>query len=88
MQRLPLRPPLQIKAETVVVQDKEIVEAKVAKAVVKVVHLVAIIATKLLLLNSMTKSYTLTAVLKWLRVVVVLISQLSLLPVTAKAESA
>jgi hypothetical protein len=75
MQRLPLRPPLQIKAEIVVVQDKEIVVVKVAKAVVKVAHLVAIIATKLLLLNSMTKSYTLTAVQKWLKVVVVLISR-------------
>jgi hypothetical protein len=88
MQRQRPRPPLQIKAEIVVVQAKEIVEAKVAKAVVKVAHLVVIIATMLPLLNSMTKSSTLTAVLKWLRVVVVLISLLSSLLVTGKVASA
>jgi hypothetical protein len=86
MQRLPLRPPLQIKAEIVVA--KEIVVVKVAKAVVKVAHLVAIIATTPLLLNSMTKSYTLIAVPKWLKVDVVLISQPSWLPVMAKVASA
>jgi hypothetical protein len=89
MQRQPPRPrpPLQTKAEIVVVQDKEIVEAKVAKAVVKVVHLVAIIATMLPLPNLMTRSSTLTAVRRWLKVVAVLISPLSSLPVTAKVAS-
>jgi uncharacterized membrane protein len=77
---------LLIKAEIVVA--KEIVVVKVAKAVDKVAHLVAIIATKLLLLNSMTKSSTLTAVQKWLRVAVVLILRPSWLPVTAKVASA
>jgi uncharacterized membrane protein YfhO len=78
--------PLLIKAEIVVA--KEIVVVKVAKAAVKVALLVAIIATKLLLQNSMTKSYTLTAVQKWLKVDVVLILQPSWLPVMAKVASA
>jgi uncharacterized membrane protein YfhO len=78
--------PLLIKAEIVVA--KEIVVVKVAKAAVKVALLVAIIATKLLLQNSMTKSYTLTAVQKWLKVDVVLILRPSWLPVMAKVASA
>jgi hypothetical protein len=90
MQRQPPRrhPPLQTKAENVVVQDKEIVEAKVAKAVVRVVHLVATIATTLQHPNLMTRSSTLTAVPRWLKVVAVLISPLSSLLVTAKVASA